>query len=205
MKEMPSLRSIRDLTESRASIEETVTCLPTSRRKPSRSSPALQSRLLTIVPGSVTSTNLLACARMAATLASRVSSSSRGRSVSRPEGSPMRPVAPPTSTSARWPARAKRASVISCCRCPACSESAVGSNPQYRVMGPSLSRRSSESSSVLSAISPRACRSVSNGDRKLPPDAGASPTGWDIGSVPGASTVMQPSVATRVNEAERPG
>ncbi len=45
-------------------------------------------------------------------------------------GSPIRPVAPPTSASGRCPACWSRRTVSTWTRCPTCSDGAVGSKPQ---------------------------------------------------------------------------
>ena len=45
-------------------------------------------------------------------------------------GSPIRPVAPPTSTTGRWPARCSARSTMNCSRLPTCRLGAVGSKPQ---------------------------------------------------------------------------
>lgn len=48
-----------------------------------------------------------------------------------PEGSPTRPVAPPSSATGTWPHRWNQASTRMPSRLPRCRLSAVGSNPQY--------------------------------------------------------------------------
>ena len=57
-------------------------------------------------------------------------SSSRLRSCDLPDGSPIMPVAPPTSAMGRWPHIWKCLRIITPTRCPICSESAVGSIPR---------------------------------------------------------------------------
>lgn len=61
----------------------------------------------------------------------RVWISSSGRSRVLPEGSPMRPVAPPTRTTAEWPQRRNQERTMIPIRLPRWRVSAVGSKPQY--------------------------------------------------------------------------
>ena len=75
------------------------------------------------------SRNRSSCPRMAATLCSRVGTSSRLRSDERPDGSPIIPVPPPTSATGRPPCRCSRSSPKMGIRCPMWSESAVGIEP----------------------------------------------------------------------------
>ena len=79
------------------------------------------------------------------------------RSADFPEGSPMRPVAPPTSAMTLCPACWKRFSTMIETRFPACSERAEGSKPQYTVIG--RSSASSIDGSVSASTSPRALSS----------------------------------------------
>ena len=74
-------------------------------------------------------------------------------------GSPIRPVDPPTRQMTRCPARWRWRSTTSWTRLPKCSDGAVGSNPQYAVIGPSASAVRSADSSVVCATSPRHCSS----------------------------------------------
>ena len=59
----------------------------------------------------------------------------------------------------RWPARCRWRMTTSCTRLPKCSDGAVGSKPQYAVIGPSASASRSADSSVVWATSPRHCSS----------------------------------------------
>lgn len=69
-------------------------------------------------------------ADIAATFPSNDAGSSSGRSKLFPEGSPTRPVAPPTSATAWWPERMNQESTIRPRRLPRWRLSAVGSKPQ---------------------------------------------------------------------------
>ena len=64
------------------------------------------------------------------------------------------PVPPPTSAIGVWPKRWSQASAITGTRFPTWSESAVGSNPTYPVIGPA--RRRSASPGVASCTRSRA-------------------------------------------------
>ena len=92
---------------------------------------AVQSRLLTIVaafgPSKRSSGSI--CLRMRST---QPETTSRSLSVRSPAifGSPIRPVAPPTSANGRWPASCRRRTVRIWTRLPMCRLGAVGSNPQ---------------------------------------------------------------------------
>jgi hypothetical protein len=66
---------------------------------------------------------------MPATLAARVSRSRRLRSVERPDGSPIIPVAPPTTAIGRCPASWRRRWITIGIRWPMCRLVAVGSWP----------------------------------------------------------------------------
>ena len=90
---MPFSLSSLALTDSRAIIWLTLACLPTSRRKSSRVRSLVQSRLFT----SETREMRSSWSAMRWVLRARVSASSRFRSVDRPPGSPIIPVAPPAS------------------------------------------------------------------------------------------------------------
>lgn len=105
------------------------------------------------------STKLLTCPLIRSTHADTTASSLRLRSVDRPEGSPISPVAPPTSAMGMCPCCWNRRSVNSGTRLPTCRLAAVGSNPQYRRMELWARRRRKPSSSVVWATSPRHCRS----------------------------------------------
>ena len=63
-------------------------------------------------------------------LCASVSSLKKGRSLSLPEGSPMRAVAPPTSVSGLWPHFWNQRIIISGTMCPTCRLSPVGSEPR---------------------------------------------------------------------------
>ena len=126
-------RSMRLLTESRASIVLMVTYLPTSRRNSSTPMSWVQVRLSTrrADPGPASkSRKVPSCAPMHSRLRSSSSTSRNWRSLLRPDGSPIIPVAPPTRAIGACPASWNlRRSMIDC-RLPMCSESAVGSKPQ---------------------------------------------------------------------------
>jgi hypothetical protein len=110
-----------------------VTNLPTSRKKSSTDTCSVQLRLSTsraAVGPSSKLRNRRSWAPIASRLASSTSVSRNWRSSLRPEGSPIIPVAPPTSAIGAWPASWKRRSSMIDCRLPMCSESAVGSKPQ---------------------------------------------------------------------------
>lgn len=79
-------------------------------------------------------------------LRSRVCISSSGRSSDLPEGSPTRPVAPPTSATTEWPQRRNHDRTMIPMRLPRWRLSAVGSNPQYT--------RSDESEESVRRFSP---------------------------------------------------
>ncbi len=93
--------------------------------------PAVQSRLFTMSAAFSPSKdrNGSIWVRSRVTQFAMVSGSFRVRSaVGR--GSPICPVAPPTSASGRFPASWSRRTVSTWTRCPTCSEAAVGSKPQ---------------------------------------------------------------------------
>ena len=69
------------------------------------------------------------CSAMRLVLRASVSASSRLRSLDRPPGSPIIPVAPPASAIALCPASANLRSTSRPIRLPTCSESALGSQP----------------------------------------------------------------------------
>ena len=142
------------------SIWLTRKCLPTSRRKSRADIPSVQSRLLTKTAAfsPVVSRKGRTWSWMRATHSAVCSLVFRTRSeVGR--GSPMRPVEPPTRQITRCPARWRWRRTTSWTRLPKCSEGAVGSNPQYAVIGPSASAWRSADSSVVCATSPRHCSS----------------------------------------------
>ena len=132
--EMPASRvSNRCLTESRWIIWLTAKCLPTSRRKSSSRTCPSQSRLSTTCtggPSSAPAKNFSICARILPVLSRTLSSSSSVRSLDLPDGSPIIPVAPPTSGSTLCPCRRRWVSSISGTRFPACRLVAVGSKPE---------------------------------------------------------------------------
>ena len=96
---MPFSLSRRALTDSRAIIWLTLACLPTSRRKSSSVSGPVQPRLFTRGTREMRSS----WSAMRLVLRARVSASSRFRSLERPPGSPIIPVAPPARAIALVP------------------------------------------------------------------------------------------------------
>ena len=157
---MPSSLFSRAAMASFLTIWLTRKCLPTSRRKSSADIGAVQSRLSTKTAGLSPSEarNGSTWRRMLATHSAVCSLVFSTRSaVGR--GSPISPVDPPTRQMTRCPARWRWRSTTSCTRLPKCSEGAVGSNPQYAVIGPSASAVRSADSSVVCATSPRHCSS----------------------------------------------
>ncbi len=84
---------------------------------------------MTAPESGVKSRNRSSWTRMAATLASSVSTSSRLRSVERPDGSPIMPVPPPTTANGRPPKRCRRSSPKIGTRWPMWSDAPDGSNP----------------------------------------------------------------------------
>src|SRR5450759_2149027 len=127
-----------------------------SRRKSIAVNPPVQSRLLTIVAGlsPLKSRNREIWLRSRSTHSATVSLELSTRS---PDirGSPIMPVAPPTSGSTRCPASCRWRSTTSCTRWPWCRLGAVGSKPQYRVTGPAASASRSAARSVVCATRPR--------------------------------------------------
>ncbi len=91
---------------------------------------AVQSRLLTMVAAwsPVKSRNGSICAWSRPTQVATTSGSFMVRSPDS-RGSPISPVAPPTSASGRWPASCRRRAVSTCTRWPKCRLGAVGSKP----------------------------------------------------------------------------
>ncbi len=133
MYEMPLSRdSKRALTESRWIIWLTAKCLPTSRRKSSSFTWPSQSRLSTTFTGGPSSLakKRSICARILAVFSRTFSPSRSVRSLLLPEGSPIIPVAPPTSGSAWCPWRRRWVSSMSGTRFPAWRLAAVGSKPE---------------------------------------------------------------------------
>ena len=153
--------AIRCLTDSIDTMRLTLTLLPTSRKTSSHVIGPIQSRLFTSwasswLPPKRTMRPIWPA--MAAALSRIVASSSICRASVLPDGSPTSPVAPPTSTSGRCPARCRCASPMIGTSDPTCSESAVGSNPQYAVTGVDSRRRIVSGASVHWAINPRSSR-----------------------------------------------
>lgn len=73
-----------------------------------------------------------------------------------PDGSPMRPVAPPMSATTPCPVCWNQASAMRHTRLPKCSDSAVGSNPQYTTSGARAAAAANAASSpAKSASRPR--------------------------------------------------
>ena len=100
----PPSAFIRTLTLSIETMRFTETFAPTSRSTSSHCSPPIQSRLFTSfapVGPSPNDTIRPICAAIAFALPSISSGDIIFRAASLPEGSPTRPVAPPTSTSGR--------------------------------------------------------------------------------------------------------
>ena len=122
--------SSRVLTTSRASIRLTGKCLPMSRRKSIVESVEVQSWLLTMVAALSPSKprNGSTCARTRSVQSFTVSSELSVRS---PEslGSPIMPVAPPTSAYGVCPVFWSRRAVTSWTRLPMWRLGAVGSKP----------------------------------------------------------------------------
>ncbi len=105
--------------------------LPTSRSRLMADIPDVQSRLLTMraAYGPSKSRNREICPRRRSTQPATVSGSLSTRSAVG-FGSPIRPVAPPTRPSGRFPACWMRRMVRICTRLPRCRLGAVGSKPQ---------------------------------------------------------------------------
>ena len=131
-----------------------------SRRKSSADRSSVQSRLLTssapVGPGAEVEEPARPRRGSAPPSPPRPRRGFSTRSADLPLGSPISPVAPPTSPIGRCPASWKRRMVSSRTRLPMCRPGAVGSKPPYRVTGPAASalRRSS--------------RSVDSGDQAAP-------------------------------------
>ena len=108
---MPGLAS-RARTDSRASIRLTGKCLPMSRRKSIADIGPVQSRLLTSDARSVSSVEVEELRHLAADPLHPAGDDLGGlstRSVLRPLGSPISPVAPPTRPIGRWPGQLEAA------------------------------------------------------------------------------------------------
>jgi len=98
------------------------------------------------------------CSRILSTQPATTSVVFRLRSSFFPLGSPISPVAPPTSAIGVWPANWKRRSTRRTTRFPTCKLGAVGSNPMYRVVG-FANEATSAASSVYCEKRPRHFRS----------------------------------------------
>mmetsp|Transcript_15812 Transcript_15812/g.26695 ORF Transcript_15812/g.26695 Transcript_15812/m.26695 type:complete len:260 (+) Transcript_15812:199-978(+) len=132
--------------------------LPTSRRNSRKPIPANHSRLLRSMPGTGASRCVSSARRMASMpllFASMVASSITGRSALLPEGSPTRAVAPPSRATGVWPHFWNHTSTKMPSRLPRWRLSAVGSNPQYTLIGPAPVALRSSSSLVMASTSPR--------------------------------------------------
>ena len=133
MNEIPLSSSwMRRFTDSLAMSWFTEKCFPMSRRKSMRGRPPSQSWLLAILAGfDVTSKSRkwASCPRIASAFSAAISFVSRRRSAVLPDGSPMRPVPPPTSAIGVWPARWACTSPMIGTRFPRCRLLAVGSKP----------------------------------------------------------------------------
>ena len=116
---MPSSELSRALTASLAIIRFTRKWRPMSRRNSSADSCDVQSRLLTMVAAfsPSKSRNGSICRRIRSTHSATVSTGLILRSESG-FGSPISPVAPPTSASGRWPASCSRRAARICTRLP---------------------------------------------------------------------------------------
>ena len=107
-------------------------CLPTSRRKSTIPTRPSQSRLLAMragLPVTSKSRKCASCEWMPAALASASSFDSSARSAAFSDGSPIRPVPPPTSATGVCPARCRCTSPMMGSRLPTCRLEAVGSKP----------------------------------------------------------------------------
>ena len=94
---MPLSLSIRFFTESLLIMVPTLAYLPTSLKKLNRPMPPNQSRLLTtIIRPSLEESKRRSVASIPRVFVSIVSSLITGRSADFPDGSPTRPVAPPS-------------------------------------------------------------------------------------------------------------
>ena len=94
-------------------------------------SPRVQSKLFTTWPALLPSKSMKRAtwSRMATTHCCTLSGSFNDRSSARPDGSPINPVAPPTSARGRWPCNWRRRNINKVTRLPICKLDAVGSKP----------------------------------------------------------------------------
>jgi len=131
VKEIPSSLASRRATVSFASIVPSRKCFPMSRSRSMAVSSAVQSRLFTrraaFSPSKARNGSI--CARNRSVHSATTSLGLRVRSPD-VRGSPIIPVAPPTSAIGRWPARWRWRMRTSWTRWPWCREGAVGSKPQ---------------------------------------------------------------------------
>ena len=124
---------IRPFTDSFASIQFMLKCLPISRSKSSDESFPHQSRLSRTcgVSPVFCFTKLIICSFIHFLRWATSSSEKTSLSLSFPLGSPIIPVAPPSRNIGLCPAFSIRTKLRSGMRFPICKLSAVGSKPQY--------------------------------------------------------------------------
>ena len=165
MYEIPLSLSIRFLTDSLLIIVPTRAYFPTSLKNVNRPIPPSHERLFTISgagaapPSRGTVSSDRNVSSIPLVFLSIVSSLITGRSADLPDGSPTRPVAPPSNATGVCPCRWNHDSTMMPSRLPKCNDSAVGSNPQY-TLSDCVDDNVSSSGEVTSWIRPRS-RSVS--------------------------------------------
>ena len=123
---------MRCFTDSFASMAFTEKCLPMSRRKSKQFMLPNQLALFSMMAGFAPSNfkNGVSWFLMLSTQLATVSGVFRLRSTALKLGSPIMPVAPPTSATGVCPAFWKRRNTNTGNKCPMCRLSAVGSKPQ---------------------------------------------------------------------------